>query len=60
MRVLLGHNFRSIFKQQYYMADELLDDMVGSGHRVTHTVFLECHAFHEHNEANPMMALLGG
>ncbi len=59
MRVLRGHNFRSIFKQQYYMADELFDDMVGGGHRITHSVFLECHAFHAHNAANPMMSPLG-
>lgn len=59
MRILRGHNMRSIMKQQYYMTDELIDDLVGGGHRITHTVFVECHAFHAHNTAAPMMAPLG-
>jgi L-fuconolactonase len=46
MRVLKGFNMRGILKQQYYLTDELIDDILGGGHKVTHTVFLECHSFH--------------
>lgn len=45
-RQLMGHNLLGILKQQYYMTDELVDDIVGAGHRVTHTVYVEAHAFH--------------
>ena len=31
-RQLLGYNLLGIFKQQYYLADELVDDIVGAGH----------------------------
>ena len=40
-----GFNMFGMFKQQYYMADELVDDFVGGGHNVTHTVFVTTHAF---------------
>jgi L-fuconolactonase len=47
-----------MFKQQYYMADELADDFVGGGHAVRATVFLTTHAFFD-ADAEPLMAPLG-
>jgi L-fuconolactonase len=46
MRELQGFNLFGLFKQQYYMSDELCDDFIGAGHNVTHTVYAEAHAFH--------------
>lgn len=45
MRSLGGFNLFGIFRQQYYMTDELVDDIVGGGHNITHSVFLTSHAF---------------
>ena len=58
MRELGGHNLWGILKQQYYMADELLDDFVGGGHRVSQTVFVTTHAFNS-ADLDPVMAPLG-
>ncbi len=58
MRELMGHNLMGIFRQQYYMTDELLDDFVGGGHNVTRTVFVTTHAFFS-ADADPAMAPLG-
>ena len=52
-RQLLGYNLLGIFKQQYYLADELVDDIVGAGHNVTRTVYAEAHAFHGKDGPDP-------
>ena len=38
MRELNGFNLMGLFRQQYYMTDELLDDALGGGHNVTRPV----------------------
>lgn len=58
MRELNGYNLFSLFKQQYYMTDELIEDFVLGGHRVTHSVYLEAHSFVS-KDADPLMAPLG-
>lgn len=58
MRDLKGFNLFGIFRQQYYMTEELLDDCLGGGHNVTHTVFAQAHSFYT-ADALPMMAPLG-
>ena len=40
------------------MTDQLLDDCVGGGHNITHTVDVECYAFFS-ADAEPVMAPLG-
>ena len=45
MRELGGFNLWSIFKQQYYMTDEFLDDLVGGGHNIVASVFMFTRAF---------------
>ena len=52
-RLLMGYNLLGIMKQQYYMADELVDDIVGAGHNVTRTVYIEAHAFHSKDGPDP-------
>lgn len=59
MRELEGFNLFGLFKQQFYMSDELVDDLVGGGHNVTHSVYAEAHAFHSADAQNPVMAPLG-
>ena len=59
MRNLQGFNFLGIMRQQYYLTDELLDDMVGGGHNITHTVFAEAHSFYRADATDPVMAPLG-
>jgi len=59
MRKLKGFNFFGIMKQQYYMADELVDDCVGGGHNVTHSVFITTHSFFTAAADPPWMAPLG-
>ncbi|CAK0796460.1 unnamed protein product [Prorocentrum cordatum] len=49
MRELQGYNLFGLFKQQYYMTDELVEEILGSGHNVTHTVYIEAHSFHSVN-----------
>jgi L-fuconolactonase len=59
MRELRGFNMFGMFKQQYYMTDELIDDFIGGGHNITHSVFVTTHAFFN-DEAEPSwMAPLG-
>eukprot|EP01052_Picozoa_sp_SAG31_P067143 SAG31_NODE_25927_length_451_cov_1.048295_1_plen_47_part_01 len=41
MRELGGYNLFGIFKQQQYMTDDLIDDCIGGGHNITHTVYVE-------------------
>lgn len=48
-----------MFKQQYYMTDELIDDFIGGGHNVTHSVFVTTHAFFADQAEPPWMAPLG-
>ena len=45
MRQLSGYNLFGIFKQQYYMTDEMVDDFVGCGHNVTQSVYVTAHSF---------------
>ena len=52
-RQLMGFNLLGIIKQQYYLADELVDDIVGAGHNVTRTVYVEAHAFHSKDGPDP-------
>ncbi len=59
MRELEGFNLFGLFKQQYYMSDELVDDLVGGGHNVTHSVYAEAHAFHSADAQDAVMAPLG-
>ena len=61
MRELAGFNLFGIFKQQYYMTDEFLDDVVGGGHNVVASVFVSTHAFFakDVNPDTPWMAPLG-
>ena len=59
MRELEGFNLFGLFKQQYYMSDQLLDDMVGGGHNVTHSVYAEAHSFVDADTHDPAMAPLG-
>lgn len=59
MRALKGFNMFGMFKQQYYMTDELVDDFIGGGHNVTHTVFVTTHAFFAAEAEPPWMAPLG-
>ena len=54
-RQLMGFNLMGLFKQQYYMTDELLDDIVGAGHNVTRTVYVEAHAFHSKDGPDPAL-----
>jgi len=58
MRELGGFNLFGIFKQQYYMTDEVVDDFIGGGHNITHSVFVTAHAFNS-KDSDPMMAPLG-
>jgi len=58
MRELSGFNLFGIMRQQYYMTEELLDDCLGAGHNVTHTVFVQTHSFFS-KDADEMMAPLG-
>ncbi len=58
MRELNGYNLWGMFKQQYYMTDEIVEDFVFGGHRVTHTIFVEAHSF-QSKDLDPMMAPLG-
>jgi L-fuconolactonase len=59
MRALKGFNFLGLMRQQLYLTDELLDDMVGGGHNVTHTVYAEAHSFHNADVEDKVMAPLG-
>jgi L-fuconolactonase len=59
MRELEGFNLFGLFKQQYYMSDQLLDDMVGGGHNVTHSVYAEAHSFVDADTQDAAMAPLG-
>lgn len=54
-----GVNPFGIFKQKHYMLEELLEDCLGGGHNVTHTVYAEAHAFHSADCKDPVMAPLG-
>lgn len=54
-RQLMGFNLMGLFKQQYYMTDELVDDIVGAGHNVTRTVYVEAHAFHSKDGPDPAL-----
>lgn len=45
MRSLKGFNLFGMFKQQYYMVEELAEDILASGHNVKATVYAEAHAF---------------
>ena len=54
-----GVNPFGIFKQKHYMLEDLLDDCLGGGHNVTHTVYAEAHAFHSADCPDPVMAPLG-
>ena len=59
-RQLMGYNLMGMFKQQYYMTEELLDDVLGAGHRVVSTVYVEAHAFYSKDVDDPaVMAPLG-
>ena len=58
-RVLNGANAKGLENQQYYMADEVVDDLVGSGHNVTHSVFVTAGAFFTADAQPPWMAPLG-
>ena len=58
MRELEGFNLFGLFKQQYYLADEMVDDFVGGGHNITHTVYAEAHSFHSADTPG-LMAPLG-
>jgi len=58
MREFAGANPWGLFKQQYYMTDELLEDCIGGGHNVTHTVFVQTHSFFA-ADSSPIMAPLG-
>jgi predicted TIM-barrel fold metal-dependent hydrolase len=55
---LMGFNLFGIMKQQYYMTDDLFDDLVKGGHNVTHSVFVSTHAFFS-ADVTPMMQPLG-
>ena len=59
MRELKGYNLFGIFKQQYYMTDELADDFIGGGHNVTHSVFVTTHAFFKESAEPAYMVALG-
>ena len=59
MRALKGFNLFGMMRQQYYMTDELVDDFVGAGHKVTHSVFVTTHAFFNAAADPPYMAPLG-
>ena len=59
MRELKGFNLFGMFKQQYYMTDDLIDDFVGGGHNITHSVFVTTHAFFKKEADPPYMAALG-
>ncbi len=59
MRELQGYNLFGMFKQQYYMTDELVDDFICGGHRVTHSVFVTTHAFYDAHADPEWMAPLG-
>lgn len=48
-----------IFKQKHYGLDDLLDDFIGGGHNITHTVYVEASQFHNIDVQDPMMAPLG-
>ena len=58
MRELNGYNLFGLFKQQYYMTDELIEDFVFGGHRITHSVYIEAHSFVS-KDVDPLMAPLG-
>jgi L-fuconolactonase len=59
MRELKGFNLFGMFKQQYYMSDELVDDFIGGGHNITSTVFVTTHAFFKDGADPAFMAPLG-
>ena len=59
MRELKGFNMFGMFKQQYYMTDELINDFIGGGHNVTHSVFATTHAFFNADAQPEWMAPLG-
>jgi hypothetical protein len=59
MRELKGFNLFGFMRQQYYLTDELIDDCIGGGHNVTHTVFVTTHAFFAEKADPPWMAPLG-
>ncbi len=59
MRELKGYNLFGMFKQQFYLTDEIFDDLVGGGHKVTHSIFVTTHAFFTANAEPPWMAPLG-
>ena len=41
-----GGGPHGIAKQHFYMTDQLLDDCIGGGHNITHTVYMEAYSFH--------------
>jgi len=59
MRSLKGFNLFGMFKQQYYMTEEIADDFLGGGHKVTHSVFVTTHAFFSADAEPAWMAPLG-
>jgi predicted TIM-barrel fold metal-dependent hydrolase len=58
MRMLNGYNLFGLFKQQYYLTDELVNDCIGGGHNITKTVYMEAHAF-QSKDVEAVMAPLG-
>ena len=59
MRELRGFNLFGMFKQQYYMTDEMIDDFICGGHNITHSVFVTTHAFFKKGVEPEYMAPLG-
>ena len=58
-RDLRGYNLFGIFRQQYYMTDEMIDDFICGGHNITHSVFVSTHAFFKKDPEPEYMAPLG-
>ena len=58
-RAMKGANPNGLGTQQCYMIDDALDDFVGGGHNVTHTVFVTAGAFFTANAEPAFMAPLG-
>ena len=46
-----GHFPNDLERQSLYLTDELLDDFVGGGHRVTHSAFVTARAFYSGRHA---------
>ena len=59
MRELKGFNLFGMFKQQYYMTEELIDDFIGGGHNIISTAFVTTHAFFTDGVEPSFMAPLG-